>query len=164
MHSKRQLYSARILPLLYLLTAGIYCVPVGENICILNDVMFRYFLPESKLVKVLQSRRGPSKQSSHNQIVDDVSALSFSSWPAESESWLRNDRKAKWPTKQMRLVIKKHRCLLVPVGHPRSDRPRTEWRISYSEAERYLMFEMNVVQLQCYVLLKLIRNRFLSKK
>lgn len=147
------------------------------QICVLNKVMFHYFRPLSGDVNRNNGRRGPSKvmsidtctdvsstKASFYDPADDVGALAFASWPSESINWISKKGNIKWPTKQMIKTISEHTCLLVPVGHVDSDRRMTEWRISYSFTERYLMFSMNIIQLQCYVALKIIRKTYLGKK
>ena len=39
---------------------------------------------------------------------------------------------------------------LVPVGYPHSDVNMIEWRISFSVAERTLVWSFNHIQMQCY--------------
>ena len=55
-------------------------------------------------------------------------------------------------------------CHLVPVGHPLSPRKDMEWRISFSVAERTLVWAFNHVQIQCYAILKIILKEFVKVK
>jgi hypothetical protein len=50
--------------------------------------------------------------------------------------------------------------LVVPVGHPLIENAYIEWRISYSFAERLLIFHFNITQLRSIVILKMIKKTF----
>ena len=50
----------------------------------------------------------------------------------------------------------------MPVGHPHSDTDMMEWRISFSVAERTLVWSFNHVQMQCYAFMKLILKEFIN--
>ena len=54
-------------------------------------------------------------------------------------------------------------CLFVPVGHPHSEEQHLLWRISPSHQERLLLTSFNSVQLQCYILLKLIKKEVIGR-
>ena len=51
---------------------------------------------------------------------------------------------------------------LVPVGHPHSDMQEMEWRISFSLAERALVWSFNHAQMQCYAIMKIILKEFIK--
>ena len=53
---------------------------------------------------------------------------------------------------------------LVSVGHPLSPMKSLEWRISFSNAERRLVWSFNHIQLQCYAVMKLILKEFVKVK
>ena len=55
-------------------------------------------------------------------------------------------------------------CHLVPIGHPHSDTKLTEWRISFSVAERALVWSFNHIQMQCYAVMKIILKEFIKIK
>lgn len=146
---------------------NLFYVNDNGNKCILNSISHTVFdhLPrKGQLIFKLEfQRKGPSKGEKCMNI-DDVEALAFASWPSESKSLIFNESKEKWPSKEMLRHIRCHTCFLVPVGCRQSDRKFAEWRISYSLTERFLMFSLNNIQLQCYVVLKSIQKRFLGKK
>ena len=51
---------------------------------------------------------------------------------------------------------------LVPVGHPHSDMNMMEWRISFSIAERTLLWSFTHIQKQCYAVIRLILKEFIN--
>ncbi|XP_045181449.2 uncharacterized protein LOC123540457 [Mercenaria mercenaria] len=53
-------------------------------------------------------------------------------------------------------------CFLVPVGSKSGQNQETEWRISTSLADRCLMFDLNITQIRCYVLMKMILKTFIN--
>ena len=53
---------------------------------------------------------------------------------------------------------------LAPIGHPQSGSKLFEWRISFSIAERTLVWSFNQVQMQCYALMKIILKQFIKVK
>ncbi|XP_060558231.1 uncharacterized protein LOC132718536 isoform X1 [Ruditapes philippinarum] len=56
------------------------------------------------------------------------------------------------------------RCFVVGVGKTGSLNEAFEWRISASHAERFLMFNLNIPQIRCYVLMKMILKTFISQR
>ena len=51
---------------------------------------------------------------------------------------------------------------LVPVGHPDSKTNMMEWRISFSVAERTLVWSFNHIQMQLYAVMKLILKEYIN--
>ena len=85
-------------------------------------------------------------------------------WPSGAEEWIQRPRHYGWPTSSDIADITNFGCLLVPVGHPLSPRKEMEWRISFSVAERTLVWAFNNVQIQCYAILKIILKEFVKVK
>ena len=71
-------------------------------------------------------------------------------------------RKFEWPTPQDVSEIVNFGFHIVPVGHPLSFFKSMEWRISFSVAERILVWSFNHVQMQCYAVLKIILKEFIK--
>ncbi|XP_045157001.2 uncharacterized protein LOC123523383 [Mercenaria mercenaria] len=96
-------------------------------------------------------RNGPATTNTRSNI-DRVSAFLCRSWsykaifPAVYNIWI----------KEMFRDIIQSGCFVVPTGHCLSEDEKLEWRISTSFAERILMRNMNVIQIKCFVMLKLI--------
>ncbi|XP_053382184.1 uncharacterized protein LOC128549493 [Mercenaria mercenaria] len=92
---------------------------------------------------------------------DNVLAFHCKSWPYEARAWLDRQGIGRWPTADMKRFAENNGCFVVPVGSKVSQSPELEWRISTSQAERCLMFSLNITQIRCYVLMKMILKTFL---
>ncbi|XP_060598007.1 uncharacterized protein LOC132751785 [Ruditapes philippinarum] len=110
-------------------------------------------------------QHGPSitKQGQHNARDEDTvhHAYPCKSWPQPASAWLERQGTGGWPTNEMRRFAARKRCFVVPVGSKVSVYPELEWRLSTSLAERYLMFNFNITQIRCFVVLKMILKSFL---
>ena len=93
---------------------------------------------------------------------DYVSSIHCPFWPTGAEEWIQRPRYYGWPTSSDIADITHFGCHLVPVGHPLSPRKDMEWRISFSVAERTLVWAFNHVQIQCYAMLKIILKEFIK--
>ncbi|XP_060601993.1 uncharacterized protein LOC132755199 [Ruditapes philippinarum] len=119
-------------------------------------------------IKLLDSsfeQHGPSitSQGRHGFCDKDlVLALPCKSWPQSASGWLERQGVGRWPTHEMRRLAARTRCFVVPTGSKVSVYPELEWRLSTSLTERYLMFSLNITQIRCYVLLKMILKSFLN--
>ncbi|XP_060580990.1 uncharacterized protein LOC132737672 [Ruditapes philippinarum] len=94
--------------------------------------------------------------------MDVVTAYPCFSWPDLAWDWFDRQGLGRWPTQEMKKECVRNGFFLVPVGSKISIDPEIEWRISTSIAERCLMFSLNITQLRCYVLLKMIAKTYFS--
>ena len=78
------------------------------------------------------------------------------------DNWLNRERLHEWPSKALQDKIAAMMGYVVPVGHKSSPVRNTEWRISYTTAEKKLVRSMNNVQVKLYVVLKLVRKERLK--
>ncbi|XP_053381493.1 uncharacterized protein LOC128549148 isoform X2 [Mercenaria mercenaria] len=108
----------------------------------------------SKLMPRL--RHGPS---SYYMNTDNIMAINL---PPALSMTTKNVNCFNWPAKALTDKLRKAGGLLVPIGHSQSENAHIEWRISYSFAERLLIFDFNITQLRCLVLLKMIKKTFLQ--
>ena len=121
-------------------------------------------LPELQLVQ----RQGPSAEiwllgmNTSESGTDHVSSIHCPFGPNESSEWVHRLRHFSWPTSQDISTITDFGCHLVAVGHPHSDSKPMEWRISFSMAERTLVWSFNHVQIQCYAVMKIILKEFIK--
>lgn len=83
-------------------------------------------------------------------------------WPQEAKHWLT--QKSKWPSVEIKQQIKATKCFVVRACSKSGTYEDLEWRISMSFAERILMFSLNITQLQCYGLMKLLLKTFIEPK
>ncbi|XP_060556577.1 uncharacterized protein LOC132717170 [Ruditapes philippinarum] len=108
---------------------------------------------------------GPSNalQGQHGYYdMDSVIAFHCKSWPQSASSWLDRQGIGRWPTQEMKRYAVRTGCFVVATGSKVSEYPELEWRISTSLTERCLMLNLNITQIRCYVLLKMILKSFLN--
>ncbi|XP_053392252.1 uncharacterized protein LOC128554942 [Mercenaria mercenaria] len=125
---------------------------------LLKNTLFRDRIPEDCI------QNGPSwtKQGGPGQSdTDNVHAFHCNSWPYEASAWLERQGIGRWPTADMKRFAVYSGCYVVPVGSKVSQNPEFEWRISTSQGERCLMFSLNITQIRCYVLIKMILKTYL---
>ena len=94
--------------------------------------------------------------------VDSVPSIHCPFWPRGAEEWLHRPRRYGWPTLNDITQITDFGCHLVAVGYPLSACKEMEWRISFSIAERILVWSFNHVQVQCYAVMKIILKEFIK--
>ena len=87
---------------------------------------------------------------------DNVPSILCKFWPTSAAEWKDRPCHYGWPSQRDREYIERFGCHVVPVGHPLSARKSLEWRMSFSIAERTLVWLFNHTQLQCDAVMKLI--------
>ncbi|XP_053402174.1 uncharacterized protein LOC128557818 [Mercenaria mercenaria] len=90
-----------------------------------------------------------------------VTALPCKSWP-HSLGHLFDKQQNSWLTLETKTYAKTTKCFVVGVGSKVSENADFEWRISTSLAERCLMFNLNITQIRCYILMKMILKRYIN--
>ena len=111
-------------------------------------------------------RQGPAMNYHANEnlaSVDHIYALECKTWPECASEWLTRERVHGWPSPNLIEECKSMGFLVVQAGHPDCDDSHIQWRISFSRQELLFMREFNVVQMKCYVLLKVIKKEFIQK-
>ena len=93
---------------------------------------------------------------------DTVPSIHCPFWPRGVEEWLHRPRRYGWPTPTDITQITDFGCHLVAVGYPLSSSKEMEWRISFSVAERILVWSFNHIQIQCYAVMKIILKEFIK--
>ena len=128
--------------------------------------MENYVSHFSKLLGITVKRQGPSAEiwidEKSESGTDNVASIHCPFWPNEASEWVQRTRKFSWPTPQDISSIINFGFHLVPVGHPHSKTRMMEWRISFSMAERTLVWSFNHVQMQCYAVMKIILKEFIK--
>ena len=95
---------------------------------------------------------------------DNVPSILCTFWPTSASEWKDRPRHYGWPSQRDKENIERFGCHLVPVGHSLSARKSMEWRLSFSIAERTLVWSFNHTQLQCYAVMKLILKEYVKTK
>ncbi|KAK3088412.1 hypothetical protein FSP39_018859 [Pinctada imbricata] len=87
-------------------------------------------------------------------------------WPKEAMKFINRSLRQGWPSYDTLTQICKNGCLLVPINSKQqqyNDMADLQWRISFSLAEKKLVYSMNHSQFLCYGLSKLLLNEVLKK-
>ncbi|XP_060556859.1 uncharacterized protein LOC132717414 [Ruditapes philippinarum] len=131
-----------------------------------RDRMGRILL-KNTMFNVLENavRNGPAQSVRDVPGVEDndyVLAFPCHERPVQAGHWLNQHREEHWPTNDIVQYCRNTRCFVVGVGKSGSVNELLEWRISTSFAERYLMFNLNITQIRCYVLMKMILKTFIT--
>jgi len=129
-----------------------------------TDSQGRIFLSNMAVVKRFAAnygdahlRRGPSN--SNREDTDIVAAVQCKTLPPEIMSWFTKMGQAYWPSQETFEAAKKCVCFLVPDGYHGSVNKNIEWRITPNLIERLLMFSLNIVQIKCLVVLKILKKQ-----
>ena len=139
---------------------------LSSDLFVQNNVSWFRNMNRPELQSV--QRQGPSTeiwfsgQNTSESGTDTVFSIRCPFWPNESSEWVQRLRHFSWPTSQDISTITDFGFHLVAVGHPHSDSKPMEWRISFSMAERTLVWSFNHVQIQCYAMMKIILKEFIK--
>ena len=93
---------------------------------------------------------------------DQVSCLTSPSWPTCASEFTTRPRPHGWPSRSLVDKIQQAGCHLVAVGHPDNRSTGTEWRWSFSMAEKDLIHDMSDTEAGVMFLLKAIKNKHWS--
>ena len=131
----------------------------------INQLLFSSFTIEQTV-----KRQGPSVEfwspffGKSESGIDQVLSIHCAFWPCTASEWVQRPRHFGWPSSQDLSSIVDFGFHLVAIGHPLSDTKLIEWRISFSLAERTLVWSFNHVQIQCYAVMKIILKEFIKMK
>ena len=145
------------------------CKVIGKTLYLSSDLYVQNLASEyGKLTQRKISIQGPSMETwtpymtTSESGTDNVPSIHCSFWPDAATEWRTRQRKFAWPNARDIKSIIEFGCHLVPIGHPKSNTNMFEWRISFSVAERTLVWSFNHVQMQCYAVIKLILKEFIN--
>ncbi|VDI01703.1 Hypothetical predicted protein [Mytilus galloprovincialis] len=143
---------------------NIYCKSIQNLVQI--DSFGKYFF-SNKLLKMpfLQANlkiHGPCV-SDHNDVFDFALVLQCNQWISPAQPWITRSR-GTWPSPDIISKITSCGVFFVPVGYKGSVNEEEEWRISFSIAEKFLIFSFNHTQLLCYALLKIVLKEIVEKQ
>ncbi|VDI17627.1 Hypothetical predicted protein [Mytilus galloprovincialis] len=86
---------------------------------------------------------------------DIASCLKCDKWISEAQPWIIRPRTT-WPSPDLISKIISCGVLFVPIGYKGSSNEHLQWRISFSVAEKFLIFSFSQTPLLCYALLKVL--------
>ncbi|XP_063418138.1 uncharacterized protein LOC134700917 [Mytilus trossulus] len=95
-----------------------------------------------------------------DQTIDIAFCLRSKLLPQNAIAWTCRHRR-QWPPTFIIDRIRNYGCLLVPIG-PKTVSDDKLWRVSFSVAEKILVYSFNFTQLLCYALLKLTLKRIVN--
>ncbi|XP_045216485.2 uncharacterized protein LOC123566443 isoform X2 [Mercenaria mercenaria] len=123
-------------------------------------ILFKNTIIDASLLRG-EKRQGPSGARNTPGFLasDIVAAFPCKSWPPSSRAWQETNT---WPTAEMKRYAKSSKCFVVGVGSTASENAAFEWRLSTSLAERCLMFNLNITQIRCYILMKMILKTYIN--
>ncbi|XP_060598292.1 uncharacterized protein LOC132752037 [Ruditapes philippinarum] len=110
-------------------------------------------------------RHGPANarpETDGYKAVDIVHAFPCYSWQQSASHLQERHSIGGWPTSEMIRNVLCNCCFVVCASSKISTYPELEWRVSTSLGERCFMFNLNITQLHCYVLMKIILKTFLT--
>ncbi|XP_063411519.1 uncharacterized protein LOC134694438 [Mytilus trossulus] len=117
-------------------------------------------LAERKLPRLVKTH-GPCLTSFDDEL-DNVVCLKCDQWLFQTQPWIRRPRTA-WPSPKIISKIISCGVLFVPIGCKGSENENLEWRISFSVAEKFLIYSFNHTKFLCYGLLKILLKEILEK-
>ncbi|KAK3104935.1 hypothetical protein FSP39_013467 [Pinctada imbricata] len=122
---------------------------------------------ESFLSTSISSVHGPCQTSTVQGYEHDFTyALKCPFWPEPAASFISRAQRQKWPSDELLTDVCQDGCLLVPINSKKqyyNDMIDLEWRISFSLAEKKLIYSVSQSQFLCYGLSKLFLNECLKK-
>ncbi|VDI42924.1 Hypothetical predicted protein [Mytilus galloprovincialis] len=97
-----------------------------------------------------------------NEVFDLAMCLKCDKWICQAQPWVYRSRTA-WPKPEIISKIISFGVLFVPIGCKGSIHENLEWRISFSVAEKFLIYSFNHTQLLCYALLKIFLKEIVER-
>ncbi|XP_063397535.1 uncharacterized protein LOC134681828 [Mytilus trossulus] len=132
-------------------------VEVVEGEAYISSKSFReYNLSDDMII------HGPCRSLS-NDTYDCACCLQCREWITPAHRWFFRSRSS-WPDHRLVMSVVKEGVLFVPIGCRGSANEDLEWRISFSMAEKQLIFSFSHAQLLCYALLKIILKDIIKSK
>ncbi|XP_033729962.1 uncharacterized protein LOC117319240 [Pecten maximus] len=143
-------------------------VPVGELHLVSSEIYTRFLHDRFTCFQLHTEMHGPATnintEGIHLSAGHDVSkTFRCYSWPKDADEWKTRPRLYNWPDQSLRDEIVQGGCYLVPVGDKTSDDTFLQWRISFTTAERKLVYSLTHVQFLVYGLLKYFLKQISDK-
>ena len=116
----------------------------------------KYWRELHTVYRFLEFTHGPCASAKTGLYEYDIAySLRCDIWPTNAQDCIRRLQQSPWPSHDTVLSIVNDGVLFVPIGAKKSIFENTEWRMSFSLAEKKLIHVMNHTQFLSYGLLKL---------
>lgn len=133
----------------------------GGVVCLTHD---RLFPKENGNMGKRQGLVIQSYDESENFVENITNALCLPKMPKDLlKGWIERVQNKMWPREDQMEAILQSELLLVPVGHKKSKSPYIEFRFSFIQAERILMFDLNITQVRCLTLMKILMKTYIDQ-
>ncbi|XP_063409865.1 uncharacterized protein LOC134693087 [Mytilus trossulus] len=136
--------------------------PYGEELRFESERIRHWIVSMVGLFRPV-SLHGPcaSDMNEINGFLDITVCLRCPDFIQQAQPWIKRERF--WPSPKLVSNICSYGTLLVPIGTKDSPNEHLEWRLSFSVAEKHLIFSFTHTQLLCYALLKLMLKQVIDK-
>ncbi|KAK3086492.1 hypothetical protein FSP39_019139 [Pinctada imbricata] len=97
---------------------------------------------------------------------DEAYTMRYPFWPNQARSFVFRSIERGWPSYDVLKDICNDGCLFIPINSKQqaySELMDLEWRMSFSLAEKKLIYSMNHCQFLCYGLMKLFLNEVIKR-
>ncbi|VDI83204.1 Hypothetical predicted protein [Mytilus galloprovincialis] len=130
---------------------------------VLSSEQFRRFMLSLPYVRTMVEPKvhGPCISDKYDRL-DIVWCLKCDKWVFQAHPWVSRPR-TKWPPHELISKIISFGVLFVPIGCKGSINEHLEWRISFSVAEKCLIFSFSHTQFLCYALLKILLKEIVEQ-
>ncbi|XP_063424641.1 uncharacterized protein LOC134708212 [Mytilus trossulus] len=136
-----------------------------QKTCIMNklsnELYLSYFQSITNGHPYCSKIHGPCL-SDQDDLYDFAICLKCDKWVTQAKPWVSRPRTT-WPTPELITKIAYCGVLFVPIGCKGSTNENLEWRMSFSVAEKCLIFSFSHTQLLVYALLKILLKEIVDK-
>lgn len=111
----------------------------------------------------LSRRDRPGRRNNYSH--DYVPCIRCVKWTTLAEGWAGRKRPVDWPKQGLILEIVNEGCHVVPISHYQSGDSlrQTEWRLSFSSAEKKLVDSLTIEQRQSYIVAKFVMKQVIQE-
>lgn len=124
-------------------------------------------LPSGGVVICGPALSRPDRPGSRNNYAHDyVPCLHCAKWTTLADRWADRKSSADWPNQGLISEIVSEGCHVVPISHgcdSSDDLHETEWRLSFSNAEKKLVDSLTTAQHQSYIMAKLTMKEVIQE-
>lgn len=144
------------------------CIVINDKIYLSSSLFRNIFLHHTQQLSPGHAsaiQHGPcSTITFMNQDIDFAFCLRSHHWPNIALPWIQRCQLKKWPPNCVLSSVIQEGCHVVPINSSTSNLKRDcEWRLSFSGAERIIVYSFNHCQFLCYGLLKIFLTEIINE-